>query len=308
MAYKIDKIDLRILYELDRDCRTPLSQIAEKIRKSPQYVKYRVERLKEEQIIRSVALLSGYPENCLEYCAFLRLKGSDIIGEKTLIDFIFKMPETHRLYLCDGEIDIIATFIVQDFSAIDSIKNSLTSNFPIIDTIHFNQIPKSEIFGKKFLIQSAIEPQKIIFGKIKWPEDEDSQKMLSEFGKNPFASSVEMAKNLGISYDKAKYFFKKNSALLKTTLILSNSISKKAILLLDASGELEKIRRHCEFNNNITQIDSIAGENNFAVYFECPHDTEINRPIKEFLYMFRDSIRRHSKIEIINIYKHRWQK
>ena len=92
----MDKLDLRILSELDNNCRTPLSTIGKLISKSPQYVKYRFEKLINDKIIRNVSFIQNLTLNQTEIIAFISLKGTQIIEEQKLLDFIFKLSQ--RIY------------------------------------------------------------------------------------------------------------------------------------------------------------------------------------------------------------------
>src|SRR3989339_237252 len=50
---KLDKIDLKLLAELDKNCRTPSTILAKKVLKSRQAVEYRIEQLTQKRIITS---------------------------------------------------------------------------------------------------------------------------------------------------------------------------------------------------------------------------------------------------------------
>ena len=47
----LDKLDRRILYLLDEDSRRPFADIARKVRRGSDIVRYRVERMLDEKII-----------------------------------------------------------------------------------------------------------------------------------------------------------------------------------------------------------------------------------------------------------------
>jgi len=49
----LDKLDRNILFELEKDSSTPISVLAKKIRRSKESVAYRINRLKENNILRS---------------------------------------------------------------------------------------------------------------------------------------------------------------------------------------------------------------------------------------------------------------
>ena len=182
---KLDKIDLRTLYELDKDCRVSISTIAKIIHKSPQYVKYRIKRLREENIIKTVTFFTPLSQNVTQNYAFIKLKGSGVIEEKLLLDFLFKMPQTYRLYFCDGEFDIVATFLTKNIMQLDDIKETLSNNFPNIENIFFNHVGFSEIHTKKYL-QDTHKVSTIHLKESAENPDSLTKSVLSELKKNPF--------------------------------------------------------------------------------------------------------------------------
>ncbi len=304
MESKLDKIDRSILYELDTDCRKSLSEIAKTIRKSPAYVKYRIDRLKEEQVIQAVTFVIDFPQSRTEQYCFIRLKNSDLIEEKLLIDFLFKLTETYRLYYCDGEYDIIVSFLVKNLNDLNDIKNKLLTHFSNIDKLFFNHVGQSTLYLKKYLQGT---PDSDYVSPKTNTEDLDvfTKVVLVELQRNPFISLLELSGKLNLSYDKIKYFFKTSKPYRATRLLLSEKWIKKVILFVDITKDFDKLYEYCSFHLNIMQIDNVVGEYNFAIFFEyLPHENP-HRIIKEFLYRFKSAIRNHTKLMIINTYKYR---
>src|SRR3989338_5766141 len=51
MSYKIDKIDRRILYELDKNARIPETRLAKLVGRSKESVRYRINKLEKDKVI-----------------------------------------------------------------------------------------------------------------------------------------------------------------------------------------------------------------------------------------------------------------
>ena len=60
MAMKLDYYDKKILFELDKNSRITTSSIAKQIRKSKQFVDYRIKRLEEEKVILGYTTVIDY--------------------------------------------------------------------------------------------------------------------------------------------------------------------------------------------------------------------------------------------------------
>lgn len=302
MPINLDKRDLRILYELDKDCRQPASAIAKIIGRSPQYVKYRIERLRAEQIIQAISILTPLLPGMTENYCFIKLKGSGVIEEKLVVDFLFKIPETYRLYYCEGDYALLASFLIKDHAKLHEIKALVTSHFPNIDILFFNAAVSSDIYTKNYLL-GVVETNHLSLETRE--RDQFTKSVVELLHQNPFISLLDLSRTLNVSYDKIKYLFKTSRPYTGTRLILSPQLVKKSIILLDVLKEFDKIRGHAASNSHVVQMDSIIGEYNCALYFECFATEEISRIIKEFLYTFKDAIRSHIKLDIINVYKYR---
>ena len=75
---------------------------------------------------------------------------------------------------------------------------------------------------------------------------------------------------------------------------------------MDIINDIPKIQQHAAYTPSVVQVDTLLGNYNVALYFECLPEHQLSRLMKEFLYQFKDSIRSHMKIDIINTYKYRW--
>ena len=86
---KLDKTDMKLLYELDQDCRKSLNSIAKKLRISRNKALYRLDRLKSQGIIKGTftevnTLALGY----YSFRFFIRLGNCSKAAEQRLIRFI----------------------------------------------------------------------------------------------------------------------------------------------------------------------------------------------------------------------------
>ena len=60
MVKKLDYYDKKILFELDKNARITTSSLAKKIRKSKQFVDYRIKKLEQEKIIKGYTSVIDY--------------------------------------------------------------------------------------------------------------------------------------------------------------------------------------------------------------------------------------------------------
>lgn len=304
MKQKLDKINLRVLYELDRNCRTPLSDIGKVIRKTPQYVKYRVGRLKEEGVIKSISLLPTLPQGYFEVYVCISLQGMEIQQEQMLLDYLFKIPESYQVLYCDGSFSILVSLMIKDATFLQDFKTTLKAQFLGIREISFASIPRSSVFQKKYLIEHA--PGEEV--KIEKGEEASTftKKVLLELSRDPMMPLLELAQHVGTSYDKIKYVFRKGTPYAGSRLLLSDALVKKTMVFVDFSGDTREFEHYASAHPNITQLDVLIGRYTHALYFESMAETELARVIKESLYRFKDSVQAHEKVTVLHTYKWRW--
>ncbi len=292
------------MYDLDKDCRQSFTRIGAAIRKSPQYVKFRVERLQREKVIQAVAIIPLLPANAVQVCCFIKLRGSEIVEEQTLLDFLFKMPESCCVHCCDGQYDILATFFVAEASRLQVIKETLMKQFSCIEELFFNSITANELYTKKYLHSG--EQDVLVLKRETGIPDPFAARVLLELQKNPFGNLLELSKALHTTYDKIKYLFSKKTPYQGTRLVLSTRLVKKAVLFLDVIVDMDKIMGFARASPYIIQADSVLGSHGIALYFECLASEELHRYTKAFLCQFTASIRDHVKLNITATTKYRW--
>ena len=109
--YKLDKIDRKILYELDSNSRQPFSTIAKKVRCSRTIAEYRVKKLIEEGIIVSLsAFVDPAKFRLTSWKVYVQFQNR----EKKVQDEVISYIKNHRniwwAILCEGNFDLMFCF------------------------------------------------------------------------------------------------------------------------------------------------------------------------------------------------------
>ncbi|VVC04565.1 HTH-type transcriptional regulator Ptr1 [Candidatus Burarchaeum australiense] len=103
----LDRKDLGILRLLDADARRPYSEMAKKLRMSKDAVQYRVERMKEQGVIRGFyAVIDPSVLGYMNYRFFLKLRGATPEIERKIIDYFVKDPRYWWVDSADGFRDL----------------------------------------------------------------------------------------------------------------------------------------------------------------------------------------------------------
>jgi len=126
---ELDNTDKRILFELDLNARLPETELARRIRKSREVVRYRIRHLTESGAIKgyftwiNVSKL-GYRG----YKMYLKVRGSKE-QQKAFFDHIRSRKDIFWLGIADGAWDVGLTFFAKSDSEFFATKNELFSRF-----------------------------------------------------------------------------------------------------------------------------------------------------------------------------------
>ncbi len=126
---KLDTTDRKILFELDKNCRTPITALAKKVRKSRQAVEYRISQLVKRGIITGFnAAFNPHKMGYKIYKIYLKLR--NIPDEKKRL---FAQLRTSGIVYWMGEFSgawdlIFAVFTKTDYEFY-AFKNSILSEF-----------------------------------------------------------------------------------------------------------------------------------------------------------------------------------
>lgn len=157
MKIKLDFYDKKILFELDKNARITTSDLAKQIRKSKQFVDYRIKKLEQEKIILGYTTVIDYSK--LGYTSIrVYLKFHNITPEqqKELENELIKDKEVWWLVTLEGPWDVgYATAVknVLDFyeywDKITKRYRQFISKRSIVIYTHIKQYPKAYLIGKK---------------------------------------------------------------------------------------------------------------------------------------------------------------
>jgi DNA-binding Lrp family transcriptional regulator len=129
MSYKIDEIDKRIFFELDKNSRIPETTLAKIIGKSKEAVRYRIKKMIEEKII--VGFTTWIDPNRFGFQTHkIYLTLANIPEKKKeFIEYVKKDKRLFWLGIAEGSWNAGLTYFVKSNSEFYDIKNDLFSRF-----------------------------------------------------------------------------------------------------------------------------------------------------------------------------------
>ena len=125
---EIDNFDLKILSELEKDSRQPLSNIGKKIRTSQQVMSYRLLSLEKNKVILGYYTVINFVKlGYTSYRTMMRLTNISPKVQEDIIEFLKQNKNISYLAESTGQWDIIIDFmgknIVQYYCFLKELKN-----------------------------------------------------------------------------------------------------------------------------------------------------------------------------------------
>jgi len=124
-SYKLDKIDRRILYELDKNCRISDNKLAKIVKRSREAVRNRIKKLEKDKIILGfIASINPSKFGYIFYKLYFQL--ANIPEERKKFNTYFKdLPGLYWFGGNDGVWDFHTTMYAKDIKQINKFSQIL---------------------------------------------------------------------------------------------------------------------------------------------------------------------------------------
>lgn len=207
--FKLDKIDYKILYELDGNSRMSLSAIARNIQKTPQEVKRRFDILTEQKIIQYFWPMIEYRSIGYFFILyFLKLHNIDEQKEKEFFEYLNSINDIPIIMRSDGYYDAHVYICSKGmfraekvFQDINAHLSEYIMSFESVIPIGFSQFRRNYLVNKKTATQNvALTGDDVGDLRLK----PITLKTLELLNTDARITTQEISMRLGISYEKAK--------------------------------------------------------------------------------------------------------
>lgn len=300
---KLDLYDRKILFELDKNARITTTDIGKKIRKSKQFVDYRITRLEEAMILQGYITVIDYAR--LGYQSIrVYFKFHNITREKQdeLENDLIKDKEVWWLVTLEGQWDVgYATAVknILDFypywdKIMTKYRKHISKSSVVIYT-HIKQYPKSYLLNQNNTEKGTMvgaTKEIILIDQL----DTQLLKLLSDNGRMPL---LEVSTKLNTSPQVIRNHIKKLEknniiqgyrALIDVSL-LGYRYYKSYINLLNTERLLE-LQQFCLQHPNILNVNRTIGGRDFEIELQAKSfdefDSIMNSIRKKFAGMIDD--------------------
>lgn len=300
MSVKLDLRDKKLLWELDRNSRQTLGELAKKLSLSKEAVYYRVKNLENRKIITGyTAVIALNKLGLMQAKILIKFNNATKAKKDEIIDYLKRHKNTNWVASCYGAYDLIAGFVVRDLYEFGAMRDDFLSAYSnYILSADTSIMLQSEVYGKKYLLgmrqdkkQYAGKPDKIKLEKT----DFEILKLLS---KNARMKIVDMASALKTTARIAMYRLKqleKNGVIQKYTISINHELLGisffKSFVYLSGTKNKKQILNYFASNDYCyANVEALANWN-FEPEFEVYGNDVYYTVMSELEEKFGDSIK-----------------
>ncbi|MFH1376809.1 MAG: Lrp/AsnC family transcriptional regulator [Candidatus Woesearchaeota archaeon] len=311
---KLDKLDYKILEELDYNARIPQSELAKKLNLSKQNISYRINKLIKNKIIQ--AFITGINMHKLGYLTYRIYLRININKSKEIIDYFKNLNNTLWVVSLSGMWDLEVVILAKNYIELNNIVKKSKEDLGI----YFTKINIStSIFNYQFKRDYLLNKERKLFIPFYYgfePKKEDLDeldiKILYELSKDCNRSNQEIGKKLKTTYHTIKQRINK---MEKLKIIIHHRIFinlekinrkfyKATITLNNSTKEKEKeLYNFCSSFNFIVYLVEVLGDWQLEIEAEVESQNQFNDFLIQLRKKFPDLIQDYQIIQATKEHK-----
>jgi DNA-binding Lrp family transcriptional regulator len=314
MQQNIDKKDRLLLYFLDINGRTSLTQLAKKTRMSKQRVKYRIERLESNGLIKGYSTMIDHTRlGFTTFRVYLKLKNVNKEKRQEIISYCNQQPQIWAVVLISGHSDIALGIGVQNIYQFYDIWEKLLSNYlELIKDYKISVYSPIYHFTAAYLVDKKDESKiRILGGQEKADYDSKDTAILLALSKNARTPIIAIAKHANLTAEATSYRIKQLEkrgiiqgyrAIIDVTLLGYQYY--KAEIRLTKYDKISKILHFCHQHPNIYQVDKTIGGETLEIEFQVTSLQHMLNIIEELERTFSNIIESYTYFTVLSQEKH----
>ena len=315
---RIDKTDYKILYELDSDARQSYARLAQKVRLSQESVRYRVNRLVQNNVIQKFfTVIDGSKLGFAFYKILLKLQNVNENKQQEMIQYFINHKQVVWVASLDGSYDIGITILGEHILQLNRFMEEMNEKF----SFHFNRRFFSvnvlgEFLTRNYFIQKKRQVTHQTSYSIELPKaevDEIDLQIIRELTEDGRRSAVEIARKIGVSPDtilQRKKHLEKEKVITKYNILTNpdalDMIRYKVLIHLNIFNpeRTMKFVDFCRGENNIVYIIKALGQWNYELDIEVDSIDDYRKIMMQMMNDFSDIIRDYDSLIIRKVYKY----
>lgn len=301
MNYKIDLYGKKLLYELDKDSSISLSELSKKLKRSKQFILYRMKQLEEANIITGYnAIVDMSKLGFFTFRVYFKFQQTTEEDGKKFVDYVrANLKQVWTITDMHGKWDYALFLGVRAISEFHAIWDSIMLEYkPKIKTYNVAVYAPVYNFNRKFFVDNPQDAIGRVYGAGEKEEiDELDWKIIETYSGNARQSSLGIARKLGVSPDTVRARInrledKKIITGYKIGLNLEplGFVSYRVDLQLLSTRRNKEIFEFCKRHKNIYQINKSIGGADFEIEVIVKDLSHLLKLIDEIKTTFKDVV------------------
>ncbi len=316
----LDRIDRKILIELDCNSRQPLAALARKLRLGRDIVDYRVRKMHEEGVIVGFhAMLNSAMLGMQMYKTYFRL-GNIPNRKAELLDRVRKMPSAYWVAESDGSWDFMLASLTRTPLEFQEIQNQFMHEFRDIFLVFQTfTVLRTRVYAKSYLTETGRISHEFGGDVPQINIDKTDALLLQTLTTDARVSIRELSEKLHVSESTVAYRINKleEEGLIARYRIAINHaalgirILKGQLYLRDYNQkELKRLLEYCDKEHHLSCFIEQLGQSKLEVEYEAKDYYHFTHLIDEMKKAFPKlishvditSIRREERLSHLGTY------
>ena len=319
MGIKLDLKDKKILFELDKNSRASLPEIAKKVGLSKEVVFHRINRLKKENVIlKFLAVPATYRLGLTGYKVYLRLNNASKENIDNFVKYLKKEKSVYWTSICKGRWDFIFGIWAKNIHEFFIVYNKMLDKFSkYIQEKELSITVENIQYNRKWFYSDNSSRKEFTFGEKeeKVEIDEKDQKILDILVNNSRAKSIDIAEELNLSPKVISYRIKEleKKGMIKGYKVLLNSNvmgfnTYKAFVFFKNIDEERKKEfiNYCKSLPNVINIVVTFASWDLEIMLETEKDKEYYEIMDDIKERFKDIVKLYDSVLISSEPRHKY--
>lgn len=314
---KFDKLDRRLLYELDLDSRQNYSQLGRKLGIPAETVRYRINNLLEHGVIADfLTIIDAGKLGNNYYKVLIKLHNVNEQRVNQIINYLVEQDPVNWVARMDGPFDIGFTIRIRKLSElssfIDKFKDKYTHN---IHRITFAVNIEVEFLSREYIVGRA---RKLGKGTSyttpleSYRVDQADTAILRQLANNTRINSTDIAKQIGLSSETVNQRIRKlerEGVITRYRYYLNNAafgnVNYYILIFLNYVSEQRRNEfvRYCRAHERVDYLIKALGEWDYELNVEVDDLLQYRELIMDITRKFSDIVRDYIGMPVSHVYK-----
>lgn len=309
----LDGYDKRILAELDRNSRSSLRQLSKIVKKSKQFVKYRIGKMESLGIIKGYkAIVDMSKLGFFTYRFYFKLQQLTRPTEQQFINYLMKDERIWEVARIHGKWDFAVFVGVKSVNQLQEVWKNINAVFkPKIISYEFAIYSPVHFFNRVFFTERKEEVAERVYGigKEECYDNLDFE-IIKNFADNVRQPLTKVAKKCNVTIDtviKRIKKMEKNKIIAGYKLDLNiealGYVGYRIDLCLFSTGRNEELFNYCKNHKNIYLIIKSIGGSDWEMTIVVKNLYELLRIMDEMQQKFSDVIKNYEYFNFSTYYR-----